>query len=505
MIDDGTTISGVIDVDISTVILNNKALRAARTSFAKDRISRVYDKLFLGRRCDCRMYFHNPFFDERIDYDVNNFVGVSDPCADNLDQFIEWFRQMEFRHRIFSLGWSENNRIYVACRSDLDPRPWPRTEPDRFLLSWDSPQLTANIARLCQGIPQFNAGNKSVDDISYETCIDLFERCFDFFTAKLGTRPALRLYTWLKVESGIPLVGPKVWDYWDCIWAPLKGHKVYKPPVNTGLVRAYPIVVIQNRDKLDNNFVGELYCAVNCVHARGKTYVEVQARDTESVQFISDFYCASVDVWRGSMEDRFGWYGDASRGTTYRIDPKTTAAAFSGDKVPTFEKVFVASPKMMQICPDGKVRDACEIYQRPVAIGSSLFELRFKGITKGLDVDGVLNADEILQNTFGNNNFMETCDWSQYPKVVQQNALELGGLGLNEPFPERIAETNVWSELTYEAQSKLVQLLNLGMYRIIELRVTSEDRKKLSRAIASKKVSQATDQWIAGLLNQVGV
>ena len=123
IIDDGTTLSGVIDVDISTVVLNNKALRDALTSFAKDRKIRVYDKLFLGRRCDCRMYFHNPFFDERIDYDVNNDVGVSNPRADNLDQFIEWFRQLEFRTRFFSLNWPDGTDIYVACRSDQDQGP----------------------------------------------------------------------------------------------------------------------------------------------------------------------------------------------------------------------------------------------------------------------------------------------------------------------------------------------------------------------------------------------
>ena len=240
-----------------------------------------------------------------------------------------------------------------------------------------------------------------------------------------------------------------------------------------------------------------------CVHERGKTYVEVQARDIESIQFIADFYCASVDVWRGKLEDRFGWYGDAAKGTTYRIEPKTSASAFSGVKVsslekvvPALETVFVASPKLMRLCPDGKVRDACDIYQRPVVIGSTLLELHVKGYMMRLNLDGLIDVDEILQSTLGSKSFMDTWDWLQYPKEVQQKALELAGLGLNEPFPERIAKTKVWSKMTHEAQSKLVQLLNLGTHRITELSVTPEDRKKLSRAIGSKKVSQTMDQWI---------
>jgi len=49
-----------------------------------------------------------------------------------------------------------------------------------------------------------------------------------------------------------------------------------------------------------------------------------------------------------------------------------------------------------------------------------------------------------------------------------------------------------------------VKILHLSRYRITELSLSKEDRAKLEKVLTSKRVTRATDNWIASLLNQKG-
>ena len=60
----------------------------------------------------------------------------------------------------------------------------------------------------------------------------------------------------------------------------------------------------------------------------------------------------------------------------------------------------------------------------------------------------------------------------------------------------------LWDKLDIKVQSELVLLLQLSSYRVTEVSLSSSDRKKLSKAIGSAKVTPKTDEWIATLLNQ---
>ena len=61
-----------------------------------------------------------------------------------------------------------------------------------------------------------------------------------------------------------------------------------------------------------------------------------------------------------------------------------------------------------------------------------------------------------------------------------------------------------WDQLRRTVQIEMVKLLNIAQYRITELSLSKEDRAKLEKALSSKRVSRATDNWIASLLNQTG-
>jgi uncharacterized short protein YbdD (DUF466 family) len=107
-----------------------------------------------------------------------------------------------------------------------------------------------------------------------------------------------------------------------------------------------------------------------------------------------------------------------------------------------------------------------------------------------------------LSCAFSGSEAEETFDWFQYSKEVLDRARQLVGLSPEDDFVKQMRTK--WKEQPREIQIELVKLLNLTRYRITELSLTSDDRAKLEKALRSKRVTRATDNWIAGLLNQMG-
>jgi len=147
----------------------------------------------------------------------------------------------------------------------------------------------------------------------------------------------------------------------------------------------------------------------------------------------------------------------------------------------------------MWLCRDGKERDASEIYQRPLAMASSLDALQNAANAKGLDLYGDKDPGLLLRLALGDSS-AEKFDWFQYPTEVQHKARRLAGIKPEENFLQKMEDK--WEKLPRETQIELVRLLNLARYRITELSLSKEDRAKLEKAITSKRVTRATDNWI---------
>ena len=96
----------------------------------------------------------------------------------------------------------------------------------------------------------------------------------------------------------------------------------------------------------------------------------------------------------------------------------------------------------------------------------------------------------------------EEFDWFQYPTEVQDKARQLAEIKPDENFLQQMECK--WEKLPRTVQIELVKLLNLTRYRITELSLSKDDRAKLEKALNSKRVNRATDNWIASLLNQRG-
>ena len=348
---------------------------------------------------------------------------------------------------------------------------------------------------------EFDPNNFWRTNLDWPTAMSLFDQCVAGISDIIGETTLFRLacnYDEVidKFQGKLPDSVPKVWDYWKVIFMPKKGFDPLSTPKDPSVVRVYPMILLKHSHHPIRMHSEEYLCGLNCVHAHDKSYVEIQACDIEWFNLVADFFGSPIDVWEGPLEDRFGWYGDVSKGSTYRLEPKSSKPLVS-----QLETVFVAAPKRIWLCRDGKERDAPEIYQRPLAIASSLEALQNAAVAKGLDLYGDKDPGLLLSCAFADSS-AEEFDWFQYPTEVQDKARQLAGIKPDENFLQQMEGKR--EKLPRAVQIELVKLLNLPRYRITELSLSKEDRAKLEKVLTSKRVTRATDNWIASLLNQKG-
>jgi hypothetical protein len=393
---------------------------------------------------------------------------------------------------------------FVSCPTPSNPQGEDRELIRDFNLVWekiDDPRAQ-----------ELYHSTGSVDGLSLASGLEVLDLMIEHLGPRYGSPSQIKLsFSPFDLYDPDPhelfargaRLGADIWHIWENNWTAPKGFDRFALPVDASEIRAYPIINVKSTHRLFG-----LDYAINVVHVRGESFVEVQAYDApELMQMTADVLGAPVDVWDGPLEDRFGWYGDASKGTIHRLEPtviKTEPTKHEthtkATPVETVEKAFVISPKVRKLSPDGKSREVHSVYRRPVAVESSMSKLQVVAVIKDIDLDGDMYPARSLREHFGHDNAEETFDWSSYSQETQNKACLLAQISSPSIF---VAEMNrLWDKLDVKVQSELVLLLQLSNYRVTEVSLSSSDRKKLTRVIGSAKVTPKSDEWIAALLNQ---
>ena len=480
------------------------------------------------------LLFHRPFTDKSFEYDVCNKLVLSGVSLDDYSVLQSVMKKMEFVRRSLWISWALSegvgvsfgcgydkyrkreelavdregewfgNRRFSSCRSPSNPQSEDRELIRDFNLVWekiDDPRAQ-----------ELYHSTGSIDGLSLESGLEVLDLMIEHLGPRYGPPSQINLsFSPFDLYDPDPhelfargtRLGADIWHIWENNWTAPKGFDRFALPVDASEIRAYPIINIKSTHRLFG-----LDYAINVVHVRGESFVEVQAYDApELMQMTADVLGAPVDVWDGPLEDRFGWYGDASKGTTHRLEPAVIQAELTKQEtdtkatpVETVEKAFVISPKVRKLSHDGKSREVHSVYRRPVAVESSMPKLRVVAVIKDIDLDGDMYPARSLREHFGHDNAEETFDWSSYSRETQKKACFLTQISSPSIF---VVEMNrLWDKLDIKVQSELVLLLQLSNYRVTEVSLSSSDRKKLSKAIGSAKVTPKTDEWIATLLNQ---
>ena len=524
---------GLVRLDPRRVSSNQSKLCAYFRTWNRKCIKPRKPKVFRNE-FDHVLLFHRPFTDKSFEYDVCNKLVLSGVSLDDYSVLQSVMKKMEFVRRSLWISWALSERVgrtyrcgydkyrkreelnvaqegewfgiknFVSCPTSCNPQGEDRELIRDFNLVWekiDDPRAQ-----------KLYHSTGSVDGLSLASGLEVLDLMIEHLGPRYGPPSQINLsFSPFDLYDPDPhelfargtRLGADIWHIWENNWTAPKGFDRFALPADASEIRAYPIINIKSTHRLFG-----LDYAINVVHVRGESFVEVQAYDApELMQMTADVLGAPVDVWDGPLEDRFGWYGDASKGTAHRLEPaviKTEPTKHEtqtkATPVETVEKAFVISPKVRKLSPDGKSREVHSVYRRPVAVESSMPKLRVVAVIKDIDLDGDMYPARSLREHFGHDNAEETFDWSSYSRETQKKACFLTQISSPSIF---VVEMNrLWDKLDIKVQSELVLLLQLSSYRVTEVSLSSSDRKKLSKAIGSAKVTPKTDEWIATLLNQ---
>ncbi|MFO0088931.1 MAG: hypothetical protein ACK52L_23935 [Pirellula sp.] len=524
---------GLVHLDPRRVSSKQSKLCAYFGTWNRNGIKPRKPKVFRSE-FDHVLLFHRPFTDKSFEYDVCNKLVLSGVSLDDYSVFKSVMMKMEFVLRDLWIRWALSERVGESYKCGFDKYrkreelnvaqegEWFGISNFFSCLSPSNPQgedreLLRDFNLVCEKIDDPRAqelyhSTGSVDGLSLASGLEVLDLMIEHLGPRYGSPSQIKLsFSPFDLYDPDPhelfargtRLGADIWHIWENNWTAPKGFDRFALPVDASEIRAYPMINVKSTHRLFG-----LDYAINVVHVRGESFVEVQAYDApELMQMTADVLGAPVDVWDGPLEDRFGWYGDASKGTTHRLEPaviKTEPTKHEtqtkATPVETVEKAFVISPKVRKLSPDGKSREVHSVYRRPVAVESSMPKLRVVAVIKDIDLDGDMYPARSLREHFGHDNAEETFDWSSYSRETQNKACQLAQISSPSIF---VAEMNrLWDKLDVKVQSELVLLLQLSNYRITEVSLSSSDRKKLSKAIGSAKVTPKTDEWIATLLNQ---